>query len=355
MASFFKAALSAAGAGGAPRPAKAALPKRERAPPTEGAKKADAAAAATGGKVPETTDKLEMSLDDVIKTGGRGGRKGKSDAAPKKGAEASGGKSAAGKKAGRRGGRRMRLRSQKAEAQAVAAQPQQSKKAKAQARDRNKGSGKGSAKGKEGWSDGRSWSKDWDDRGMAGRETYADWEGGARKRRLVSDTGSFERLRQVESRAGFGWGGGPRSSRGGRDNERAGRIDRLDRMDRPDRRVDDERWSAGGMRSAGGAERGRGRMRSPPRREEPKRALLSGRGASTAASGLKIRVSNVPKSLDERDIREAFEDVGTVSRCSVERGVAVVTFTSASAAKKAVATFDRGELNGQTIYVAFEA
>jgi RNA recognition motif-containing protein len=65
-------------------------------------------------------------------------------------------------------------------------------------------------------------------------------------------------------------------------------------------------------------------------------------------------VSNVPKGLEDRDIREAFEDVGAVKRCTVERGVAIVSFDSPSAAKKAVNTFDRGELNGQTIYVTFE-
>lgn len=67
-----------------------------------------------------------------------------------------------------------------------------------------------------------------------------------------------------------------------------------------------------------------------------------------------IRVSNVPKNLDERDIKDAFEDTGKVLKCLVERGVAYITFASAANAKKAVQTFDRGELNGQTIFVTME-
>eukprot|EP00931_Biecheleriopsis_adriatica_P035242 TRINITY_DN2028_c0_g1_i1.p1 TRINITY_DN2028_c0_g1~~TRINITY_DN2028_c0_g1_i1.p1 ORF type:complete len:455 (+),score=117.12 TRINITY_DN2028_c0_g1_i1:74-1438(+) len=68
-----------------------------------------------------------------------------------------------------------------------------------------------------------------------------------------------------------------------------------------------------------------------------------------------IRVCNVPKNLDHRDIKEAFEDIGRVTRCEVERGVATISFEKAADAKKAVQTFDRGELNGQTIFVSLES
>eukprot|EP00437_Effrenium_voratum_P016155 CAMPEP_0181441234 /NCGR_PEP_ID=MMETSP1110-20121109/23399_1 /TAXON_ID=174948 /ORGANISM="Symbiodinium sp., Strain CCMP421" /LENGTH=456 /DNA_ID=CAMNT_0023565105 /DNA_START=96 /DNA_END=1466 /DNA_ORIENTATION=+ len=68
-----------------------------------------------------------------------------------------------------------------------------------------------------------------------------------------------------------------------------------------------------------------------------------------------IRVCNVPKNLDDRDIQEAFEDIGRVVKCEVERGVATISFANSSHAKKAVQTFDRGELNGQTIYVSLES
>lgn len=70
------------------------------------------------------------------------------------------------------------------------------------------------------------------------------------------------------------------------------------------------------------------------------------------APGARIKVTNVPSNLDWRDIKEAFEDVGNVIKCDVDRGVASIIFERAGDAKKAVQTFDRGELNGQTIYVS---
>merc|ERR1712045_1106786 len=68
----------------------------------------------------------------------------------------------------------------------------------------------------------------------------------------------------------------------------------------------------------------------------------------------RIKVCNVPRNLDWRDIKEAFEDNGRVARCDVDRGVAWVTFETPRNAKKAVQTFDRGELNGQMIFVSHE-
>mmetsp|Transcript_93536 Transcript_93536/g.241706 ORF Transcript_93536/g.241706 Transcript_93536/m.241706 type:complete len:102 (+) Transcript_93536:1-306(+) len=83
-----------------------------------------------------------------------------------------------------------------------------------------------------------------------------------------------------------------------------------------------------------------------PERERPQR--------ERAPAGARIRVTNVPNNLDRRDIQEAFEDNGRVISCEVDRGVAVVIFERAADAKKAVQTFDRGELNGQTIYVTLD-
>lgn len=76
-----------------------------------------------------------------------------------------------------------------------------------------------------------------------------------------------------------------------------------------------------------------------------------GRPREAESAGTQIRVANVPRTLDCRDIKEAFEDTGKVIKCEVERGVARVTFKNAADAKRAVNTFDRGELNGQTIFV----
>mmetsp|Transcript_87021 Transcript_87021/g.182143 ORF Transcript_87021/g.182143 Transcript_87021/m.182143 type:complete len:424 (-) Transcript_87021:137-1408(-) len=118
--------------------------------------------------------------------------------------------------------------------------------------------------------------------------------------------------------------------------------------------------------------------REAPRREAPRRAAagdgwerigdrerVSGRrvveeaapvraAAATRSEGVRIKVTNVPLDLDRREIKEAFGERGRVLKCEVDRGVAYVTFERASEAKKAMQTFDRGELNGQTIYVSLD-
>eukprot|EP00971_Amphidinium_carterae_P235280 4668820-Amphidinium_carterae.1 len=66
----------------------------------------------------------------------------------------------------------------------------------------------------------------------------------------------------------------------------------------------------------------------------------------------RVKVTNIPRDLDPRDIKEAFEEeTGKIVECDVDRGTAFMTFKTPEAAKKAVETFDRGELNGQTIEV----
>merc|ERR1719436_1331085 len=94
--------------------------------------------------------------------------------------------------------------------------------------------------------------------------------------------------------------------------------------------------------------------RAPGEREREREAPSLRAGSRGAAGGTKIKVCNVPKNLDSRDIKEAFEDTGRVLRCEVERGVANIIFSTLNDAKKAVTTFDRGELNGQTIFVTLE-
>jgi len=80
----------------------------------------------------------------------------------------------------------------------------------------------------------------------------------------------------------------------------------------------------------------------------------SGGSGGTTGNQSRIKVANIPKDLDWRDIKEAFEDTGKVMRCDLEKGVAWVTFDTVLDAKEAVKTFDRGELNGQTIFVTRE-
>merc|ERR1712217_548259 len=96
-----------------------------------------------------------------------------------------------------------------------------------------------------------------------------------------------------------------------------------------------------------------GSMSKPSARQPTSGGLVATKNGGGGGSS-RIRVSNVPRNLDWRNIKEAFEDNGRVTRCEVENGVAWITFESLIDAKKAVQTFDRGELNGQTIFVTHE-
>merc|ERR1712151_381296 len=104
------------------------------------------------------------------------------------------------------------------------------------------------------------------------------------------------------------------------------------------------------------ASRGSGMMRSAADDDD----FSGGRGASSrggrsmAAESRSIQVSNIPRNLNRADIQEAFSDIGRVHRIELSRGTASITFETAAAAKKAVQTFDRGELNGQMIHVTFD-
>jgi len=158
-----------------------------------------------------------------------------------------------------------------------------------------------------------------------------------------------------------GWGSGGRGFGGGAGGWGSGGGPyRLDRWGSGGDYWGGSCGSCGSDRGSGpGWSRAWGRDWSPVRRTSTRRpsndfAIAVRSGGGSSGGPCRIRVSNVPKNLDWRDIKEAFEDNGRVTRCEVERGVAWVTFESALDAKKAVQTFDRGELNGQTIFVTHE-
>lgn len=75
---------------------------------------------------------------------------------------------------------------------------------------------------------------------------------------------------------------------------------------------------------------------------------------SRSGGGCRICVRGIPRNLQSKDIQEAFEDTGYVSRCVLKDGVAWITYESPKDARKAVQTFDRGELNGKPIFVTLE-
>lgn len=75
-------------------------------------------------------------------------------------------------------------------------------------------------------------------------------------------------------------------------------------------------------------------------------------GSGVRAEPRRIKVTNIPRDLDEFDIRSAFQDqAGRVLDCQLRSGTAWISFSHASNALRAVDTFDHGELNGKVIRV----
>lgn len=92
---------------------------------------------------------------------------------------------------------------------------------------------------------------------------------------------------------------------------------------------------------------------APPRKRAREEEAPAGPGR--AATSKNIKVTNIPRDLDMQDIKDAFEaEAGRIAHCEMQRGTARIEFYNAKDARKAVDTFDRGELNGKTIEVVFE-
>lgn len=339
-------ALKAAAAAAKATAAKAgATEKADKAVKTERAPKAKAPAKASGAAPKGTEDKLGMTLEDMIKFEGKG--KGGKAKVPAEQAEGGGRK--------RKGMMKLRKTDTKQATKAAKAKAEKggAQKTKGLRMDDDWRSGRAKGRGK-----GEDWLEGW----RAGKEVREERKGG-----MYAEWGSA-------------WAGKRRADDWGRDDEKRSRTENWGRgaddgwgrgrgEGRPDR---DRAWadygsSSGSARGLGYGDGGRswGRDRlewdqerpaSRPARvvEEPRWPAVATKRPAAAAGSLTIRVCNVPKNLDWRDLKDAFEDTGRVTRCEVERGVALISFESNALAKKAVQTFDRGELNGQTIFVTLE-
>jgi len=233
-------------------------------------------------------------------------------------------------------------------------------KAKAKANAR----GRGNVEWSKG-AGGKAWAGDgWG--GKAGGGGGRGWAAGPGKRSRVEDYEEWapappaKRMRAL-SGGDFGWSNG-RGGRGMEDRWGPGEYSWGGGSGSAGRGRDGPAWSRDWDDRDRMPIRERERPRAPPAGMDwaPAKSLRdSGPSRAERESGGRrpfttIRVSNVPRSLDWRDIKDAFEDTGRVTQCEVERGVAYVTFDNAVDAKKAVQTFDRGELNGQTIFVTPE-
>lgn len=254
--------------------------------------------------------------------------------------------------------------------------------------------GKGRGKGKNNW-DNDSW-------GSSG-----GYKGGGGGYKGYNDSWSSKDNRSKGSKGyskgGSSWGGG-----GGSKGSYFSTPDRSAAWNEHDDRDDDDdddgwggkggskrgSWSGavGGSRGGKGDERQMGRVRSsddgwqrveqprapirearrahsPPRREMgrgSKREAADARAPPTkrgraaeepenSRSAKSVKVTNIPRDVNMQDIKDAFEqETGKIARCRIDRGTAWIAFLRASDARKAVETFDRGELNGATIGVALD-
>lgn len=238
-----------------------------------------------------------------------------------------------------------------------------------------KDSSKGSWGGSRSWDDddrgskgskGKGWSSSWSPKG-GGKDKTPSWmEHDDQRGEASSD--SWGHSGGGGSRGGGGkdswggrdsWGGDwhkkSEGSRGGGDRDRDHWVSRDDEHD--DRK---ERYSSRRDRDD---DRDRGsswrRVEQPaerPASRGPVSGMKRGREETTSSRHVKrIKVTNVPSDLEATDIKEAFEaEAGRTTSCSLKRGVAYLEFTNAEDARKAVETFDRGELNGKTITVTLE-
>jgi len=143
-------------------------------------------------------------------------------------------------------------------------------------------------------------------------------------------------LDEVIEQSGGSWWGGKSGGGWGKGSKGKGSSSSWWRMDQA------SSWDrAGGMRSAGGERYGTRRGR--------------GEDESSYRHVKRIKVANVPRDLAARDIKHAFEaEAGKTTSCELDRGIAYLTFQHPEDARKAVETFDRGELNGKTITVTLE-
>lgn len=308
-------------------------------------------------------DKIDMTLDEVIEKDGKGGRKGKGWKEEGKGK--SKGKNDTEKSKGKGKG--------KGNSDWYSG-----------GGDKWSNGGYGSDKG---WSKGDSWSSkgdSWSSKGSSkgkGGDSWSkgsskgasSWGGGSSYGGGYGGKGSYSKGAGAPSWNEHDdrddeddWKGSGKGGRGGSwdgpvGGSRPARVDRGgdDGWQRvPDRAPirDDPRRDS--WRDELPARRARSPERPTRKREaaEPRGAPAKRAREEPADSRTKnIKVTGIPRDVNMQDIKDAFEaETGKIARCRLDRGSAWIAFTRASDARKAIETFDRGELNGATIGVALD-
>mmetsp|Transcript_19724 Transcript_19724/g.35422 ORF Transcript_19724/g.35422 Transcript_19724/m.35422 type:complete len:437 (+) Transcript_19724:3-1313(+) len=264
---------------------------------------------------------------------------------------------------------------------------------------KGKGGG-GSSGGTPPWNEHDDWrhGDDEDDYGYGGKgkgkrgSDWDDWEGGQKEDRWSNGRSGGS--------GGGKWGSwdGQKGGKSGKDDDSWGRGGR----------GDDESWGGSGSwgsRDAGWSDRpSRSAWEERSRRPDPPEAPPRGtwnravgatreneredRGGASSRNGYasrkevdvpdrsdrgwsgapqkrkhpgddmeckNVKVTNIPRDLEMQDIKDAFEqETGRITRCKMDRGTAWIAFSRPEHARKAVDTFDMGELNGQTIGVVLD-
>lgn len=67
----------------------------------------------------------------------------------------------------------------------------------------------------------------------------------------------------------------------------------------------------------------------------------------------KVKITNIPYDLTWKDVKGALSDVGTIERCDVTRGEALITFATHKEAARAIQTYNDGDMNGRKIGVFY--
>jgi len=333
---------------------------------------------------------LDMALDDLVQGGRKTGKgKGKGNAKGGFKSRFQGNKENKGRSKGKRNGddakegKKADAGGDKLEMSLEEVIDKEKGKGKGR-KGRNNDEGKGKSRGKgKNWNDDGSYQKGrGKDKGYSskGYSKGDRWGGGAGK-----DRGP-QVWSEHDDRDGFAGGDDDRSWGKGRDSGKGmGRRPALSGrsgggMSDPRARVREDRdgWQRveqsapirDTRRDEPPARRRVAASASPPRRrevgggvkrrgEEPERAPASKRratGDDSSSKAKSVKVTNIPRDVTMEDIKEAFEaETGRITRCRLDRGTAWIAFTRHEDAKKAIDTFDRGELNGKQIGVVLDA
>jgi len=94
--------------------------------------------------------------------------------------------------------------------------------------------------------------------------------------------------------------------------------------------------------------------RSQPIVNLPHKQHERGQSIVRAATGFRVRVSNIAYDVKEADILASFSVIGKVLGCTLRDGTAIVTYDKRQDATTAIDKFHQGDIRGRKIYLDFD-